>query len=221
VLFFGDIRSASVASIGLNPSDQEYLDRNGLELDGGDRRFESLDSLGAKERPHLTDAQCATALDTMRQYYEPGKPVYRWFRPLEQFMIGFGGSYANGDVIHLDLVQEATSPTWSSLKKEFPEEAEGLLTSDLPFLKYQLSSLNPEAVICNGKTVTLKLGTLFRIDRRDEGKVERLKWFAGIIHLPERPTPVVGWNYPLQKATGLTYKGLRKLGLALKQYTSS
>ena len=53
VLFFGDIFTARVATVGLNPSDQEYLDSHGTELDGVKRRFETLASLGAGDRASL------------------------------------------------------------------------------------------------------------------------------------------------------------------------
>src|SRR4051812_46832848 len=69
VLFFGDLFSARVATVGLNPSDQEFLDRSGEELEGTSRRFESLRSLGALDRESLEVGQCERAIATMRRYY--------------------------------------------------------------------------------------------------------------------------------------------------------
>jgi hypothetical protein len=38
VLFFGDLFTATVATVGLNPSKLEYLDKNGNELSGARHR---------------------------------------------------------------------------------------------------------------------------------------------------------------------------------------
>jgi hypothetical protein len=46
VIAFGDARNAKVATLGLNPSRQEFLDQNGRELVGEMRRFETLRSVG-------------------------------------------------------------------------------------------------------------------------------------------------------------------------------
>src|SRR5262245_7830537 len=79
VLFFGDLPAARAVTVGLNPSWQEYLDRSGRELNGAGRRFETLQSLTAPDRPSLSDDQCNRAIQTMHSYYQPGKPVYGWF----------------------------------------------------------------------------------------------------------------------------------------------
>ncbi len=51
VLAFGDLFKAGIATVGLNPSRREFLDNHGRELDGPKRRFETLGSLGARDRP--------------------------------------------------------------------------------------------------------------------------------------------------------------------------
>lgn len=71
VLFFGDLLSAEVASVGLNPSEQEYLSKDGTVLAGPAQRFATLGSLGADDRASLTDDQCAEAVEWMRDYYKP------------------------------------------------------------------------------------------------------------------------------------------------------
>lgn len=220
ILFFGDSVTAKFATLGLNPSDQEYLDRFGVELEGSDRRFETLGSLGARTRTDLTTAQCEAALNTMRRYFDPEKPVYRWFRPLERVLRGLGVSYTKGQVVHLDLVQESTDPTWSALRDQAPDEWEGLRRADLPFLKSQLSHLNPLAILCNGKTPSAELEDLWPIQDRRCGVSERLKWFVGRIELNGLEIKVAGWNLPLTRPTGLTDDGLTELGRLLSQLLS-
>src|SRR5260370_9718744 len=43
---FGDLSSARVATLGLNPSNREFVDQAGKELVGPSRRFHTLGSLG-------------------------------------------------------------------------------------------------------------------------------------------------------------------------------
>src|SRR4051794_11404776 len=76
VLFFGDLFASEVATVGLNPSDQEYLTKAGKPLEGPAQRFVTLGSVGATARASLTDEQCAEAIEWMRAYYDPGKPVF-------------------------------------------------------------------------------------------------------------------------------------------------
>src|ERR1700683_3083423 len=55
---FGDLSSSLVATIGLNPSNREFVDDLGQELCHADRRFHTLGSLGLgawseADTPHL------------------------------------------------------------------------------------------------------------------------------------------------------------------------
>src|SRR5439155_6641829 len=93
VLFFGDLFQAEVATVGLNPSDQEYLNKSGQMLAGPAQRFATLASLGATDRPSLADTQCDAAIEWMRDYYDEDKPVYgSWFNALSRVVEGFGAS---------------------------------------------------------------------------------------------------------------------------------
>jgi hypothetical protein len=43
---FGDLSSSFVATVGLNPSNREFVDDSGQELCDSERRFHTLHSLG-------------------------------------------------------------------------------------------------------------------------------------------------------------------------------
>jgi hypothetical protein len=103
VLFFGDLFRAEVATLALNPSDQEYVDKFGLVLTGAEQRFASLKTAGADDRASLTDDQCDEAIEWMRGYFGVGKPVYGWFAGLARVVEGLGFSYQAGSAAHLDL----------------------------------------------------------------------------------------------------------------------
>jgi hypothetical protein len=212
VLFFGDLLTARAATVGLNPSDQEYLSKDGIEVDGAKRRFETLTSLGAPDRASLTDEQCASAIQTMRKYYERERPVYSWFRSLNRVIGAMGFSYEKGEVAHLDLVQESTKPTWSSLSKE---ELEQLRLLDMPFLSWQLKSFSLEIIVCNGKTPSVDVCSDVNVRITNEGTLKLLKWWTATAVVDSREIRLAGWNKPLQRPTGLGADGEIELGKTL------
>lgn len=213
ILFFGDLFTARIATVGLNPSDREFLDRDGRELDGPARRFETLASLGAASRGCLSDEKSERAIATMRAYYRPGKPVYGWFRSLDRVTRGMGFTYECGDVAHLDLVQEATHPTWSRLNSL---EVRQLRAADEPFLNWQLATFPLEMVVCNGRTVFDGVRRLTDACVVETGTFARLTWSVALADMPKRePLIVVGWNIPLARPTGLNRDGHVSLGQML------
>ncbi len=213
MLFFGDLFRADVASVGLNPSDQEYLTKYGVLLAGPAQRFATTDSLGADNRSSLSDEQCAEAVQWMRNYYEPGKPVYSsWFNALARVIDGFGASFRAGSSAHLDLVQESTRPVWSELDGL---EREELLKQDLPFLEWEIRAFPLRAVICTGKTVSVQLRRQLGVSVKEEGTMARIKWWVGHADLDGRRVGFGGWNLPLARATGLGREGENALGKLL------
>ena len=46
VPFFGGLTTASVATVGINPGDREFVNESGAELEGGARRLPTLRSMG-------------------------------------------------------------------------------------------------------------------------------------------------------------------------------
>jgi hypothetical protein len=210
VLFFGDLFAAEVASVGLNPSDHEYLTKGGAPLTGAAQRFANLASLEAADRAQLTETQCDEAIDWMRAYYDEGKPVYgSWFNSLSRVVEGFGASFPGRSAAHLDLVQESTSPVWSELPAG---EKDSLLREDLPFLEWEIRAYPITAVICTGKTVSVHLRSCFGVEIEEEGTLARIKWWVGRADVDGREVDFAGWNYPLARATGLGAVGERELG---------
>jgi hypothetical protein len=212
VLFFGDLFTANIATVGLNPSDQEYTTPDGQLLTGALQRFATLVSLGAGDRSRLTDAQCDSAIATMRGYFGPTKPVYAWFNALGRVLEGFGASFAAGSAAHLDLVQESTCPVWSQLQDA---ESATLLDQDLPFLEWQIRTFPLRVVLCNGRTVADAVFSKFGAEPRARGHVERLTWSIGSARVDGREVTFVGWNVPLARPTGLGTDGEVKFGRLL------
>jgi len=212
VLFFGDLFKASVVTVGLNPSRQEYVDTKGTELTGSARRFETLGSLGVSERAALAPDHANKAIKTMRDYFGFEKPVYSWFAGLARVVEGIGASFQQGTAAHLDLVQEATDPVWSGLGKVDRAEAARLLTSDLPFLKWQIEAFPVRVVVCTSRRVLDETSALIGATFVDEGEFARLRWRVGSAIVGDHTIGVVGWNLPLVRPTGLTRETQRAFG---------
>jgi hypothetical protein len=130
-------------------------------------------------------------------------------------MEAMGFSYQEGEVAHLDLVQEATDPTWSRLKSERPAEAHSLLETDLPFLAWQVEALPLQLLVCNGRTVFDTATKLFGAEVRESGSLALITWYVSSARVGDRLIAVVGWNIPLVRATGLGAEGERDLGRLL------
>jgi uracil-DNA glycosylase len=211
VLFFGDALTAQVATVGLNPSKREYLDPHGEILAGRSQRFATTTSLGAVSRAGLSDGQATEAIEVMRDYYDDGRPTYgSYFGHLTHFLSGIGTSYRERSATHLDLVQESTDPVWSRLG---PRERSGLLARDLPFLVWQLETLpHLQAVVCAGKTVSKELQARIHVDVEETGVMKRIRWWLGVAHFGARDLQIGGWNYPLDRPTGLGTAGEIALG---------
>ena len=205
VLFFGDLFTATIATAGINPSYREYVDSSGRELDGVFRRFETLSSLGAESRASLTDDQCDRAIKSMDHYFGPGgRPVYEWFRHLHDLLRGIGYSYESGDVAHLNLVQEATKPTWSDLERT---EAKQLLDTGERFLQQEVVSFPLQVLLCNGRTPFDAMRRLIDGEVVASGEFQRLTWHVVDGKIASRRIGIAGWNIPLQRRTGLDSSG--------------
>jgi hypothetical protein len=215
VLFFGNLFHAQIATIGLNPSWQELLSPARQELTGSARRFQSLTSLGSCDRASLTPEQCARAIAAMRDYFLPGKPVYHWFCHLKRLIDGLGCHYTAGEVVHLNLVQEATDPAWSAFDRRYPGALQALRANDEPFLRWQLATFPVQIILCNGKTVFDTVSGFWHCGVVESGTFGLLKWNLTTALLGDRMVCIAGWNWPLARPTGLGARGERALGALL------
>src|SRR5688572_10318103 len=101
---FGNVRTAHVATLGLNPSNREFVDEKGIELDGAQRRFHTLRSLGLSAWKHARGEHMRMLVDSCLRYFVTN-PYDGWFRRLEN-IIGTRASFygATPTACHLDLI---------------------------------------------------------------------------------------------------------------------
>lgn len=201
VVAFGEWASARVATLGLNPSLAEFVDRFGLELDGDNRRLETRSSLGTARLDELSDPQVRRLLESCRGYFHR-QPYRRWFDVLEQVLEPLGASYYDGSACHLDLSPWATDPVWARLT---PATRQELLRDGTPFLLEQLRRGFIHVLLLNGSGVVsaFEAATGAELNLRGHDLVEGplrsrfwAGWFGGI--------GVIGWSVNLQSSFGVT-----------------
>jgi hypothetical protein len=210
VVAFGDFTRASVATLGLNPSRQEFLDPSGNILDGPARRFETLGSLGVESLRDASSATLVKVIDSCGGYFDRGRnPYMRWFAQLERILRPLNVSYIDRTACHLDLVQWATDPVWAGLSDSARSR---LLADDVPFLLSQLGSHHIRLLLLNGRRVIDELAAATGFVPK---LADRLQWgtreagvFTGWIH----DIRVVGWSPNLQSSFGITNQLREELG---------
>jgi hypothetical protein len=214
---FGDPAQARVATVGLNPSNREFVSADGQELHGHSRRFQTLSSLGLARWSEANAIHIDLIEKSCRTYFSTN-PYDAWFRSLDRILSGVGISYYSGaTACHLDLIPFATASKWTLLNAlqrsallSFAGETLGLLIRD---------SL-VEVVVLNGSSVVKKFQEISgaRLDetRMREWSLSRrqqsaLSGFAysgkvrQILGIPlGRKILVLGYNHNLQSSFGIT-----------------
>lgn len=148
---FGDLSRSRVATLGLNPSNREFVDLEGRELAGTSRRFHTLNSLGLESWFEANWRHLQLILESCRRYFD-GNPYDRWFRALDGIVSATQASYYNRSypASHLDLIPYATSKKWTDLNTS---ERSSLLTVAQDTLGILLRDSPVEILVLNGISV--------------------------------------------------------------------
>src|ERR1019366_159331 len=114
---FGDLSRSTVASLGLNPSNREFVDDRGCELDGEFRRFHTLGSLKLESWSDIDATHLRMVVESCSEYFFRN-PYDRWFRRLDAVISATGTSFYNTflPACHLDLIPFATACKWTQLE---------------------------------------------------------------------------------------------------------
>ncbi|MDR0837330.1 MAG: hypothetical protein LBM94_03825 [Propionibacteriaceae bacterium] len=203
VVAFGDMFKATVATLGLNSSKGEFLNRDGSWLSEGERRLATLKSLSATEGVPLTQTQASQVVEECVTYFQADhNPYWLWFKPLNVLLedAETQTSYSAGTACHLDLVQWATDPVWSGLGRSIQEQ---LIRQDKNFLVSQLRNGHIRTVLLNGKAVVdqaPRLGVSWSEQRKvtlaGKGCVISVGDAAGV--------RFIGWSTNLQSSFGVS-----------------
>jgi hypothetical protein len=196
---FGDLSKARVATLGLNPSNREFVDDRGHELDGQHRRFHTLRSLRLQRWSDADADHLRLIADSCRAYFSRN-PYDGWFKRLDRVISGIDASYYDysANACHLDLIPYATACKWTRLTRR---QRSALLAVAGDTLALLLRDSPVRLLILNGSSV-----------------VEQFQEIADT-YLEGRAMP--GWSLPRRSqpdVTGFAYKGVvRKLsGIRLR-----
>ena len=219
---FGNISTSAVATIGLNPSNREFVDASGLELVGLLRRFPTLASLGIDSWLEAEASHLKAIFRSCDRYFSLN-PYDAWFGRLDRVISGLNASYygTNPRACHLDLIPYATSKKWMELDKKQrlsllgtvgDSLAEILLGTDVRVLV-----LNGQAVVDHFKLICPKPlervcipdATLARrsgVGVKAYGYRGKISTLAGVPL--DRELLVLGYNHNLQSSYGVTREAM-------------
>ena len=209
MISFGRFSSSMVATLGLNPSRLEFLDRFGRELNASGRRFETLTSLGV----HALDVAPTAAIEGVaaacERYFERN-PYRRWFDQLEPLLQPVGTSFYAGTACHLDLVQWATDPAWGRLTNT---QRRCLLGEDVKFLAQQLRHSSIRLLLLNGRAVINHFQAAFDCQLTQTAGVDRTSFCHGTV----LGVQVIGWSTNIQSSFGVSNELRRRMAVRVQE----
>jgi hypothetical protein len=215
---FGDVSRSAVATLGLNPSNREFVDESGRELDGPSRRLHTLTSLGLRKWSDVDSTHIRLIAEACREYFSRN-PYNGWFRTLDDVISGAGVSYYRGPyrACHLDLIPYATTCKWTDLTIR---QRSSLLAVGAETLALLLRDSSIRVLILNGRTVVAQLQKVANVEfQRSEVRQWTLprKSGLGVVGVAYRGTltqlsgidlkrsiVVLGYNHNLQSSFGVT-----------------
>jgi hypothetical protein len=221
---FGMLARAQVATLGLNPSNLEFVNRYGEQLDDEERRFHSLSSLGLDHWALARPKDIQNVWKYCEDYFQRS-PYDGWFRPLNRILSGLGVSYYDKSqpACHLDLVPYATSDKWSALTKN---QRQGLGTIGTASLIQLLCASNVRVLILNGMSVVREFSNVLGMPlvpqeipnwtlSNSKGGVRGYAYELCISGIQGRSLGrdmiVLGYNHNIQSSFGVTNKVISEI----------
>jgi hypothetical protein len=215
---FGDLTTATVATVGINPSNREFLDEFGAELDNGARRLPTLKSLGLARWADMEATHLRELISACLGYFRRN-PYDRWFTTLEHILQKAGVTFYgdNPSACHLDLVPYATTVKWGLLP---PPVRRKLMSTNADALGDLLRESSVETLILNGQSVVSQFQLVngvrlhatpkpkWALARTGSADVMGMSYVGGTDQIGSvrlaRPLRVVGSNHNLQSSFGVT-----------------
>jgi hypothetical protein len=215
---FGDVSKSVLATLGVNPSNREFVDESGRELRGSSRRLHTLTSLGLQKWSDVDETHVRLIAQACREYFSRN-PYNGWFRALDHIMSGAGVSYYSGSyrACHLDLIPFATKCKWTDLTIR---QRSSLLAGGGDTLAVLLRDSSIRVLVLNGRTVVAHLQKVANVEFQ---RTEMRQWTlprtsgSGVAGLAfrgkltqlsgvdlERSVLVLGYNHNLQSSFGVT-----------------
>lgn len=222
VPYFGRLKHSTVATLGINPSNREFVDVAGDELDGDSRRFPTLGSLGLRTWADASSLDITAIVAACDRYFSRN-PYSRWFDTLDYVLRPAGASFYSleSPAVHLDLVPYATHVKWGTLRLDQQRAllrcGQDLLASLLRDSQVELLVLNGASVVRQfegvaGVSLTRDHDASWDLPRQGSQRVLGVAYTGSIDHIGEvdlgRSITVAGFNHNLQSSFGVTKRAM-------------
>jgi hypothetical protein len=232
---FGRIAESSLASLGINPSNREFIGQDGNELVGCKRRFQTLTSLKLNAWSDASVDDIQKIEERCTRYFDIN-PYDRWFKRLDYVMTSCGVSYYSNlfPSCHLDLVPFATWDKWGTLpigsKRLLLESSTSTISRLVRDSQVRTLILNGQSVIRHFQKLvpdTLEKATMpeWELSRSRGGNVPGFAYRATVNQIGDidlrREVLVLGYNHNLQSSFGVTKEVMRNIGRWLSQEIES
>lgn len=218
VISFGDISKSKIATLGINPSNREFVNLDGNELKGDNRRFHTLNSLGISNWSEVNESHLELISELCEEYFLRN-PYDGWFKKLDYLMSGTSMSYyfPSLEICHLDLIPFATSEKWSSLNLLQQNDLLRLFSHTLGMLidesPIEFLLLNGQTVVNNFEKIAKvklekRLETAWELPRKKTENVAGYS-YQGIVTVIggvnlKKEIKVLGFNHNIQSSFGVT-----------------
>lgn len=217
---FGDPSTATVATLGLNPSNKEFVDGQNQEIRGAERRFHTLASLGISSWSSISEKHLSLIENSCTEYFLRN-PYNNWFKALDAIICGTSTSYYNKlfHAVHLDLIPFATHKKWASLNNN---QKRALLEVSSDTLGKIINKTPIRILILNGRTVvenferiashklTAQHMTEWDLNRNGIASVKGISYKGLIKRISnielETPILALGFNHNIQSSFGVSSK---------------
>ncbi len=202
VICFGDLFNSQIATLGLNPSNKEFVDNHNSFTAV---RFQNCFSLSQSDLTKLNTIQTNLILNNCIDYFN-GKPYKGWFNVLEKHILTkLNISYYNKTCCHLDIVQWTTSNKWRDISDV---NQNLLIDNDYPFLLQQLKFQNINLLLINGVGVFDIIDSQEKIHIQKEEtikiKSETCRMLKFYFNIGIKKINCIAWSKNLQSTYGLT-----------------
>ena len=227
VPFFGEVDQARVATVGINPSNREFVDAAGRELRGPGRRLSTLGSLGLTRWSQVTGEHLSEIRRSCLRYFRIN-PYRRWFDVLDRTLCSGAFSYYDGSACHLDLVALATRDKWGAIDTQ---TRQNLVDGGKTVLAHIIRDSSLTMLILNGRSVVSEFesfaGVQLAAEQVDDWTLPRKNGsgvkgyeFSGTIDALGgidlgRQVAVYGYNHNLQSSFGVTSEVIARIGLRM------
>jgi len=215
---FGSIEDSTVATLGINPSNREFVDAEGLELTGNERRFHTLGSLGLSEWSEANSSDTQQIADSCFEYFFRN-PYNGWFKRLDAIIAGTGRSYYDRlfPACHIDLLPFATDSKWATLTTS---RRNALLRSNTDLLIELIRVSKSEVMILNGQSVVTEFQAItganldakempsWSLPRANSNDVTGIAYSGYLTSIAGELLPreirILGFNHNIQSSFGVT-----------------